>query len=104
MKKFIRVHDIRFSNGKDAVVCNATLIDGTLNYESKVTISFSQLNMLLNQMSLANDGLDLYEYIESDATEDGEYFTLNFNQLEKTTVPLTLLQSLNSERKMRISA
>lgn len=103
MEKTVKIEKIEFSNFSENAICSTMLYNGVLGFESKLTISQSRLNHLLNYLIKHNEGIDLYSFLSMDTTEFGSYYKFDFSNLNLGSIPLENLQ-FNTIKDFKICA
>ncbi|NBV07880.1 MAG: hypothetical protein EBS09_02085 [Flavobacteriia bacterium] len=101
--KTISIQKIEFNEFQNKAICHGTLMSKNFSYKSAISLSFTGLNALLNYIGNQYDELDLYQFLESETTEGGTFYTFNFQALNMPEIPVEYLKN-NESAQLRICA
>lgn len=99
----INIHQITFETGNSDVWVNTTIQQGNLYYDSELVISFSDLNVLINNMQKqVSDQTDISSLFETDKMYNGNLmYCLDFEKKLNTSIQLESMEFNHSIRQIR---
>lgn len=102
VNKTMYVSSILFESGEQEVTIFGDVIDGVFNYASEIILSFSQLNLVLNQLVELNEGFSIDEYLTVQSMGDErKFFEADLSRLAQNGIDLNMLQWQNNLKQIR---
>lgn len=100
--KTMYVSSILFESGDQEVTIYGDVMDGVFNYASEVILSFSQLNLLLNQLVELNEGFSIDDYLTVQSMGgDSKFFEADLTGLTQNGIDLNVLQWQSNLKQIR---
>lgn len=97
----IRIESIIFDNTDTKVLIKGETFKNHLSYASEMFISFTELNILLNNLQKKNPSAVISEMLEEEHFGDYHQTTLAAENLENTLVDLSFLSSKGVKKLIR---
>lgn len=99
----MNIHKITFETGDSDVYVNTTIQQGNLSYDTELVISFSDLNVLINNMQKQIDHqTDISSLFETDKMYNGNLmYNLDFEKKLNRSVQLESMEFTQSIRQIR---
>lgn len=100
--KIITIKEIMFESNDPEVIVKGSIRDGVLSYNSEISISHSQLNILLNQFNQQDETFSINHYLTSEKMENGEQlYTANTSDISSNSFSLGIFENNSQIRQIR---